>query len=143
MEFLLNDDQKSVFSDIGLLILRLWAGLTMFFAHGFGKIENFGGVAENFDGLLGLPGEVNAVLVIFSEVLCALLIAAGALTRAAAVPLVITMLVATYSHAILWDDPFGDYELALTFGSMYLALIFTGPGKYSIDTLIAKSMDSK
>lgn len=142
MEFLIDDDKKENLSGIGLLALRLSAGLMMLFAHGLGKIENFGGVAENFDGLLGMPGTINAVLVIFAEVLCAILIMGGALTRLAAIPLVIAMLVASYAHAIMWGDPFGDYELALLYAGVFLTLAFTGPGKFSIDAVLSNNRNA-
>lgn len=136
MEFLLDDDNKSILSDIGLLIIRIWAGLTMFFAHGIAKLTDYSQYAENFDGMFGLPGGLNAALVAFAEGICALLVAAGILTRLTAIPLVFAMAGAAYAHMGLWGDPFSDAELALTFGAVFLMLVFTGPGKFSVDTVI-------
>ena len=63
----------------------------------------------------------------------------GLLTRWAAIPLLITMLVAVFMIHI--DDPFGKMEKGLMFGSFFLALFFTGAGQFSIDALIGKSFN--
>ncbi|MFN8691884.1 MAG: DoxX family protein, partial [Cyclobacteriaceae bacterium] len=66
-----------------------------------------------------------------------LLVVVGLYTRLALVPLTICMAVAVF--IIHGDDPFGDKEHALLFLLPYLALMFTGPGKYSLDRLIRKA----
>jgi putative oxidoreductase len=40
-------------------------------------------------------------------------------------------------------DPFAAKELSLLYGVVYFMLIFTGPGKYSIDQLIFNALDKK
>jgi putative oxidoreductase len=37
------------------------------------------------------------------------------------------------------EDTFADREHAIMYLLMYLTLLFTGPGKYSIDKLLQKS----
>ena len=141
MEFMIDDDKKGLFSDIGLLIMRVSAGLMMAFAHGWPKIQAFGERAEGWDGMFfGLPGALAVGLVILAEFVCALLITVGLMTRLAAIPLIINMSVAAYAHFVMWGDGFGDTELALVFLTIFVMFLFTGPGKISLDEVINRRM---
>ena len=74
--------------------------------------------------------------VIFAEFFCGVFILLGLFTRLACIPLIISMSVALfYAHK---GDFFGDGEKATLFLLGYLALLFTGPGKVSMDKLIGK-----
>ena len=117
--------------DIGLLILRLWFGLVMAFAHGLPKLES----PEKITGFLTslevpAPG-LMVWVVIAAELLGGILLALGLLTRVAAFGFVVTMLVAAFvAHG---DDPFSKMEFALAYGVVGLALLITGPGRLSVD----------
>lgn len=133
---LVDEKYRQTLTDLGLLLMRLWAGLVMFYAHGWGKMMTFSEQIERRDGFMGMPGELAASLLVFSEVFCALLLALGLATRLVSIPLLITMGVAAFvAHA---GDPFGDRELALFFGTAYLMFVCTGPGKYSLDAVIER-----
>ena len=122
--------------DIGLLVLRLGFGGLMLFAHGWGKLVNFGERAPNFPDPLGVGSVFSLALVTFAEFFCALLLMVGLATRAAAVPLIINMSVITFIvHA---EDPFRQQEFPMLFGIAFLVLFFTGPGKFSLDALISR-----
>lgn len=130
--------------DFGLFILRVCFGLMMLIGHGWGKFQRLtSGEPIRFSDPLNIGPELSLFLATFAEVGCAALIIIGLATRFAAVPLLITMLVAAFiQHA---GDPFfrmpdvrGFKELSLLFGSAFAALIFTGPGAFSIDRLIGK-----
>jgi putative oxidoreductase len=126
--------KKTNWNDIGLLVLRVGVGGFMLVAHGWGKLAGFGGLAGTFPDPIGLGSTVSLVLAIFAEVLCALLIVVGLGTRFAAVPLLVTMLVAALVvHA---DDPWSKKEFALLYAIPFLTLIFTGGGGYALDSLI-------
>jgi uncharacterized membrane protein YphA (DoxX/SURF4 family) len=56
----------------------------------------------------------------------------------AAIPVVATMGVALYWHIEKQGDAWQAMELALLYLSVYLALIFTGPGQISIDHMLWK-----
>lgn len=121
---------------IGLLILRVGTGLFMLLAHGWPKLSAFSEKSGGFPDPIGLGSPVSLSLAVFAEVFCALAIALGLFTRAAAIPLLVTMVVAAF--VIHGDDPFQKKEFALLYAIPFLTLIFTGAGKYSIDAKLSK-----
>jgi len=123
-------------SSFGLLLLRVLAGGFMIAFHGWGKLVNFGEKSDGFLDPLGLGSATSLGLAVFAEVFCALAVVLGLFTRAAAVPLIITMLVAAFLvHA---DDPFQKQEFALLYAFSFLTLVFTGAGAFSIDSKLKK-----
>lgn len=132
---------SSLGTDIGLLILRVGVGSFMLFAHGWGKLASFAEKADTWADPIGIGPTVSLSLVIFAEFFCSLAIILGIGTRAAAIPLLITMLVAAgIVHA---DDPWGKKEFALLYGWTFAALIFAGAGRYSIDAVISRKLSQK
>ncbi len=120
----------------GLLVLRLGVGAMMLLLHGWGKLMMYGDLAGRFPDPLGLGSQVSLTLAVAAEVGCALLIAIGLGTRLAAVPLLITMVVAAFIvHA---GDPWAKKELALLYAAPLVTLMLTGPGRWSLDELIAR-----
>ncbi|HKK77342.1 MAG TPA: DoxX family protein [Saprospiraceae bacterium] len=124
------------YHDLALLILRLTFGIFMIYGHGWGKIFRlFGDEPIRFADPFGLGPVASLALATFAEVVCAVLVALGLLTRWALIPLIITMFVATFiAHG---DDPFGKMEKPFMYFLTYIALFLAGPGKYSLDALIA------
>lgn len=126
---------------IGLLFLRIFAGLAMALTHGLKKIPP----SEKFIasvGNLGFPlPEFFAWAAGLSELAGGILIAIGLFTRPSAFFLTITMFVAAFlSHG---DEAFGAREKALLYAVMAILLIIQGPGKYSLDFLVRKKLHSK
>jgi putative oxidoreductase len=147
-----NTPMKKLFSwkysenanSFGLFLLRLTMGGLMI-KGGYGKLDNFGKMIE--DGKNGLPmgwvspidflsAEVSLSLTVFAEFICAILIVIGLLTRLATIPAIINMAVAVFiAHK---GDILGQGSFAALFMGGYLALLFTGPGKFSLDRMIGK-----
>lgn len=99
--------------------------------HGWQKLINFNEYASGFLNFLWLGGEVSLGLATFAELVCAFLIVIGLFTRWAAMPLIITMLVAFFqAHA---NDSFDVKEHSLLFLFPYIALLIAGAGKFSAD----------
>jgi putative oxidoreductase len=136
---------------VGLLILRLGIGGYMV-GHGAGKLRMlFAGTYEGMGAAVGLDDELTLGLLVFAEFFCALLVVIGLGTRFAAVPIVIAMAVAALvAHA---SDPWiadeaarqffarevdfpASRQPALMFMTVFMALIFTGAGRFSIAALI-------
>lgn len=122
-------------TDVGLLLVRLVAGLSLAFLHGIGKVPP----QEGFVGMLGgmglpAPG-LFAWLAALAEFGGGLLLAVGLLTRPVAfVVTVHFIIVVTMVHA---GDPIGDRELPLLFLVTAVLLLLAGPGRYSVDGALA------
>ncbi len=119
-------------SDLALLLLRITFGGLMFINHGMGMAARvLAGELARFGDPIGLGPEVSLVLAAFAEAVCAVLIVLGLFTRWAAIPLIITMIVAVF--VVHMDDPFKKMEMGLLYLTAFLAIFMTGPGRYSID----------
>ena len=125
-------------SDLGFLVVRLLAG-GMMLTHGLPKFDRlFGEGPVKFADPFGLGPEISLGLVIFAEVGCSLLVMAGFKTRWATLPLLFTMLMASfYAHG---SDPFSEKELSLLFFTSFLSILISGGGRYSLDGLKKKSL---
>jgi putative oxidoreductase len=130
---------RSTAGNIGLLILRVFAGLGLAFAHGIGKVppsERFiAGVVK-----LGFPlPTLFAWAAGASELLGGVFLAAGFMTRPAAFFVACTMATAAFiRHAA---DPFGGKEKALLYLCIAIFYFFVGAGRFSIDGFIRKQDD--
>ena len=122
--------------NIALLFTRLFFGATMMVIHGYHKLTHFADKKNSFVDFLGLGSTATLSLVVFAEFFCAAFIILGLFTRFAAIPLCIAMGYACFvTHH---GDVFGDGESSLQFLSVFFLLLLCGPGKYSIDGMIAK-----
>ena len=138
LKSIFDTDTSGIRTDIGLLVLRIGVGSFMLFGHGWGKLSSFADKADTWADPIGLGSTLSLSLAIFAEFFCSLAIMLGLGTRAAAIPLLITMLVAAgIVHA---NDPWGKQEFALLYGWAFLALIFAGAGKFSLDAMISKKL---
>lgn len=127
----------------GLLAARLVLGSLMA-AHGAQKMFGwFGGpglkgTAAGMEHLGFRPGLPFAVAAGGTELVSGVLVALGLLGPVGPALMVSVMLVAAVSAHLkngLWAQN-GGYELALLYGAVALALVFTGPGAYSADAVL-------
>jgi putative oxidoreductase len=121
---------------LALLILRLGAGSVMMIKYGLAKLQNFGAKSGSFSDPFGLGPTTSYSLVLFAEFFCAAFIILGLFTRLAAIPLVIAMGVAIFiSHK---GQFFSEGAGAALFLVCFLAILFAGPGRFSVDRFIGK-----
>jgi putative oxidoreductase len=126
---------NATLNNIALLILRVGISVLMI-PHGYNKLVHFGEYKAKFMDFMGLGVELSLVLAIGAELICSILLALGFLTRFTIVPLVVTMAIATFkAHN---GEIFGDGEHAFLYLIGYVALLFAGAGKFSVDGLILK-----
>ncbi len=122
--------KNSLKNDVGLALLRILPS-AMLLTHGIPKFQKLISGNFEFGDPIGIGPAPSLFLAVIGEFLCPILIIIGYKTRWAAVPPAIVMLVAaTVVHAA---DPFNVKEKALLFLVIFLAVIFLGPGRYSID----------
>ena len=121
-------------TDLGLAVLRIFAGLALAFGHGWGKVPPGDGFVGMIGGM-GFPAPVLfAWLAALAEFLGGLLLALGLLTRP--VSLVVAghfAIVVAIAHA---GDPFGRRELGLFFLFVALLYLCAGAGRYSLDAVL-------
>jgi putative oxidoreductase len=117
--------------DLGLLLLRVGLGFGLVYAHGYGKFMNLIHGNMKFADPLGLGSELSFGLAVFAEFLCAIMVALGVLTRLSTVPLIILFSVAVF--LVHGGDEFGVKEKAFLYLAGYLTILFTGPGRLSVD----------
>ena len=118
-----------------LLILRLGFGI-LIAQHGYDKFVHFSMYQSKFINFMGLGNNISLGLVVFAELFCGILVALGLLTRLACIPLIITMAVALFkAHG---GDFFGVGQAATLYLIVFFALLLTGPGKMSVDSMISK-----
>ena len=134
---MLNPEVNPNQVSIALLLLRIVIGGLML-THGWGKMEMlFSSDPIQFADPIGVGATGSLALTVFAEVLCSILLILGLATRFAAIPLLITMLVAAF--IIHSNDGFGKQEFALLYAVIYLTIAQIGAGKYSLDCLISKN----
>jgi putative oxidoreductase len=125
----------SAFS-LATFLLRIGAGSLMMVNHGFDKLLHFSQKSGSFADPFGIGHPTSMALVIFAEFFCAAFIILGLFTRLAAVPLVIAMSVALfYANK---GQIFGSGENAAVYLTCFLAILFLGPGRASLDRFIGK-----
>jgi len=147
------EERRDAFgASVGLLILRV--GLGGFMAsHGWGKVQMvLDGRLGEFADPIGLGSGVSLVFAAGAEFVCAILVMAGLLTRFAAAAVAFTMGVAAFvvHSADPWSmgegarrflekeaESWSSKEPALLFLVPFLALVFTGPGRFSLDAHLA------
>jgi putative oxidoreductase len=120
-------------ADLGLLVLRVWLGLTMLVNHGWQKVVTFRELSAKFPDPMSFGKETSLALVIFAEVVCSLLLIGGFITRVALLPLMTTMAVAFASvHQLQLTGPKSG-ELAFIYLATFVCLFIAGPGRFSFD----------
>jgi len=126
-----------------LLLVRLYWGFQMM-QTGWGKLHNLAKVTEFFTSLgIPLPG-VNAPFIVCLEFLGGILIMLGLGSRLVALMLTCDMIVAFIAgdrEALfsIFSDPDKFYAAApYTFLVAFLIVLIFGPGRFSLDALLAK-----
>ena len=108
----------------------------MMVSHGYDKLRHFSKYSAGFSDPFHLGSGLSLSLDIFAEFFCSCLLVLGLFTRLACIPLIIAMSVALFNaHQ---GDAFGNGERAALYLCGYIALLFVGPGKVSVDKLIGK-----
>ena len=128
--------------DLGLLVLRLGAGVSLFLLFGLTKLKAANAFLHtgawqfvDFNRKVGLPAPVFiAFLQTLNESVGALLTVAGFQTRYAAGSVALGFIAATYLSARMGEDA---WLIAGFYAAMFTTLALTGAGRLSIDYLWA------
>lgn len=132
--FIVNNQSNS--SGLALLVARVGIAALML-THGIPKLFMLlSGAPVQFPSVMGMSPELSLGLAVFAEVVGSLFILAGFATRLAAVPLIVTMVIA--ATVIHGADPLGVKEPSLLYLLVYSVLFIAGSGKYSVDYLFSR-----
>lgn len=128
-------------TNFALLLLRSGASIMML-THGIPKLmQFFSGEPIAFASVLGMSMGLSLALAVFAEVFCSVCVLLGLGTRLASIPLIVTM--ATAAFHIHGADPFARKEMSLLYGLIFIVLLLTGAGKYSIDYLLSEKFKKR
>ena len=122
-----------------ILCLRVFFGI-LFFTHGIDKMANFNELSQTFPNVLGFGSYMSLMVSIFCEFCCSLFLITGLMVRITVIPMIISMAVAFFD---VHDGMFPQGELSLIYLVMFVILYITGPGRFSIDYLIDKKIQSE
>jgi putative oxidoreductase len=126
---------------VALLVGRLAVGL-LFLSTGWGKVNDIPKVTAYFEHL-GIPAPgFNAVLVGYTELLCGTLLVVGLLTRLAAIPLMVSMIVAILTAKL--SELHGLFDLVgfdeFTYLCVLVIIVLLGPGAASLDAVLVRRL---
>lgn len=131
--------------DWGLLLLRVGLGGFMVIGHGLPKLQNFQAMSGGFPDPLGIGSQASLLGAIGGELFACLLIAVGFMTRLATIPAIFTMAVAAllvHGGGPLFLPAEGAKEPALIYMIAFAAIGLAGPGKFSLDAMLAARKES-
>ena len=117
------------FADLGLLLLRLMAGI-VFFASGWGHLKDPAGRAQSIGQSKGFT-----IFLGLAEVAGSLGIVFGVFQQLAAIGLILIMLGAIQKkifvwHTGFWGEKASGWHYDLMFAVMCLVILFTDGGRY-------------
>lgn len=122
-------DDYGLVINLMLLALRLTVGILML-THGVPKMAKLIAGDFGFPDPMGIGSELSLILATFAEFFCSILIIIGFRSRLAAIPLIITMMVALLMvHG--FDEIMDNWNILLYIFA-YGILLHLGGGKYSV-----------
>ena len=129
------------YSNLSRLFLRLFTGI-MFLQLCIRQMLNFDQIVPTFNGFLGLSPETSMTVLVAVELLCAVCIMLGFLTRLSVLFPLVLMLIAedfmlsSQTAATSQMFNFGPGYQVMFIG-IFVFMLLAGPGKISLDYVIA------
>jgi putative oxidoreductase len=120
-------------SDVALLVLRLWLGLSLLLLHGWTKLSTFQKMSGGFPDPLKIGHRNSLILAIVGEVVCPILVVLGLFTRFGALGSMINMSTAFFFVHKLKLSGSGSGELAYLYLAGFTVIFLAGPGRFALD----------
>ena len=128
------------YSNLSRLFLRLFTGV-MFLQLCVQQLLHFDELVPAFQGWLGMSPELSMSLLLVVELLCALCIILGLLTRIAVLPPLVIMCIAEnilFSQGPVTEQLFSFQPgYPVMFIGIFVYMLLAGPGKISLDYIIS------
>lgn len=145
IQWLLLNTLNTSYTYMGRLFMRLFVGI-MFMQFGIRQWVNYDALVDTFPTALGLDSQTCLILMIIIEMVCSPLIILGLFTRLSTIPAIVSMIAAEIY--LLFDLLPADQAIAgLTFADpgylpimfigFFITILLSGPGKISVDYLLA------
>jgi len=134
MKKLLSTQYSDTVFNISVLLIRLAFGLLMIMKHGIPKLMEFSSLQYKFYNFLGIGSRFSLILALFAELFCSMFLVLGLFTRFTVIPLIIVMVVAIFGANA--GKPLISSELAILYGTVFIAILFVGPGRISADGMM-------
>ena len=129
------------YSNLSRLFLRLFTGI-MLLQLCIRQLLNFDAIVNTYQGIMGLSPEATIIVLLVVELLCAVCIILGFLTRLSVLFPLVLMLVA--ENVIMSSGESITNQLfnfqpgyPIMFIGIFIYLLLAGPGKISLDYIIA------
>jgi len=136
MKKILSTGYSDTAFNIASLFLRVTFGILIFLNHGLSKLNKFSELQHNFFDPMHIGHRWSLLLVLFAEVVCALMLVLGLLSRLAAFVLFVDIAVAVFLFHK--GQPVVQYELAIVYLVAFFTTLLIGPGKYSVDAAMGR-----
>src|ERR1700692_784485 len=90
----------------GLLVMRIFAGLSLFLKHGMEKFTRYSTMVQHFPDPIHIGAHAGLVYALLSDGICSLMVVLGVATRPAAALILINLLTAflLVHHAAFFTD---------------------------------------
>lgn len=123
--------------DAALLVLRVCAGLSLFFKHGTEKLFHFSAMSAHFPNPIHIGSTPSLVLALIGDAICSILIVLGLATRWACLFAFVNIFVAwsLVHHFEFFGQSAGHGELMFLYLTAFLTILIAGPGRFSLDRL--------
>lgn len=131
---LVNPEKLILMQDLGLLLFRVGIGALLLTQHGWGKFTGFAEKFPTFADPLHVGPVMSMASAVFAEVVCSFLVMIGFATRLASMVVAFTFMVIV--NLVHGADPLKEKELAVVYLLTFAVIVLTGPGRFSIDTMI-------
>jgi putative oxidoreductase len=147
--FHVNHDSPA--ADLALLSMRIIVGLTLFNYSGAPKLFHLPALISSGSDPLrtGALASASMIFATFALGICTLFVVVGLATRYAAffttISLAGTFFLIDHSLSTNLLEPGHNTHAEVTwlYMSAYFALIFTGPGRYSLDSVLSKTSSAR
>ncbi len=123
---------------VGLLILRVCAGLSLFLKHGWEKLTGYSVMVQHFPNPIHIGAHASLAFALLSDGICSLLVVLGLATRPAAAVILINLLTVFFlvQHAAFFTN--AHVELVWLYLAAFATIFFAGPGRFSIDAHLSR-----
>jgi putative oxidoreductase len=134
---LTNTFPEATLFHLSVLIFRVAVSIELMLAHGMKKIGIGVQVAEHVPNPLHLPGVLNEWFAIAGNLIFPVFVIVGLFTRLAILPILAITL--TGYFVVHLHESILEKDTPFMYSVVFLLILFIGPGKYSIDSLLHRS----